>query len=140
MTTPVFVPFSVIRRGLNVQWPIRTDKVQIDKMFFLDLMRLGVFLIQIDEPWYRRRYLDIDAAITAGEFRNAWHHYSEFGFFEDRLPRHISVDPAFYFTEYPDVSPTKLGSQAEPAQWHFETYGFQEGRLPRAGWTLLGQA
>jgi len=136
--SPLATPFSVIKKTNEISWPPPADAdfvtVRVD--FLMNLIRPAVARIPFDEKWYLSRYPDVPEAIVAGQFRDAHHHYVEFGFFEDRIPRAIDVDTEFYLAKYSDVADGVQGGTLESAQWHFERYGFREGRLPQSGWRL----
>lgn len=87
---------------------------------------------------YREKYPDVEEGIRDGQFGSGKHHYVEFGYFEDRFPRHIEVDDGFYQTEYRDVAEHLVAGRLASSQEHFEFYGFKEGRLPRRDWRLIG--
>lgn len=129
--------FAVVRKTKELLWPFPEDRMSVPTGFLLALIKSAVEKIYVDENWYNSRYTDIAQAIQAGHFQDARHHYVEFGFFEDRMPRFIGVDIDFYLGQYPDVANGVRAGTIESAQWHFERYGFREGRLPQAGWVLL---
>jgi hypothetical protein len=99
--------------------------------------RFAVEHIRFDDSYYLRTYPDVAEALANGRFRDAHHHYVEFGYFEDRLPCEVEVDAAFYFRAYPDIKDAVSGGAIPSAQVHFERYGYQEGRSPREDWPLL---
>lgn len=131
------LPFSAAMRTNEISWPLRSDQVTVSSGFLIDLIKSAATMISVDEKWYTARYPDISAALEEGKFRSARHHYVEYGFFEDRIPRPIAVDANFYLIQYPDVAIGVRTGAIESAQWHFERYGFREGRLPYAGWRLM---
>ena len=114
--------------------------VELPEDKFIELLRVLVAQISVDEAWYRARYRDVDEAIIAGRVGSARQHYLTAGYFENRMPRRIELDESWYLKEYPDVA-TAIGYGIfASATEHFERDGFREGRLPCAGWSLLGLA
>lgn len=93
--------------------------------------------IEYDESWYLKRYDDIAEAVRSGVFRDGHDHYINFGFIEDRQPRHISVDEVFYRDRYPDVDEAIDSGDLLSGQAHFDQVGFLEGRLPYEGFKLF---
>ena len=102
-----------------------------------DLLRSILAHVKVDEAWYRRRYRDVDAAISAGKHTSAREHFVVAGYFEGRFPCEILVDERWYLKAYPDVDQAFRHRLLESAQAHFEQGGYREGRLPREGWHLL---
>ncbi|TLU70563.1 hypothetical protein [Lichenicoccus roseus] len=104
----------------------------------IEILRPILERIIVDDEWYRRNYLDVQAAIAAGEWRSAQEHWVIAGYFEDRLPYPIEVDEGWYLDSYPDVADAVDAAAFADAQQHFMRSGFREGRLPYRGWTLMG--
>lgn len=112
--------------------------VELSEVKFMNILRIALMNVTVDEAWYLSAYPDVAAAIQSGSFRSARQHYIASGYFEDRIPRHVPVDEAWYSNEYADVAAAIRAGVFTSAQQHFEVYGFKEGRLPSRNWSLLG--
>lgn len=108
----------------------------VERHFFYEIMRYQIEKIQFDEDWYLKNYPDVGAAIKSGTVKQAYHHYTRFGYFEHRLPRDIKVDESWYLDTYPDVREAIARGNYSSAQDHFMLSGFSEGRLPFIGFVL----
>jgi hypothetical protein len=91
----------------------------------------------MDEAWYLKVNDDVAREVKAGTLGSAREHYVLAGYFEDRLPRPVSVDEDWYVRAYPDVADAIAAGKFYTAKQHFEVDGFKEGRLPHAGWSLM---
>lgn len=111
--------------------------VELPETKLMELLRLVLARVEVDEAWYLASYADVAAAVKSGELASAREHYIRAGYFENRLPRQIEVDEGWYRAEYPDVQAAIRAGAFSNGQQHFESSGFREGRLPRAGWSLL---
>ena len=88
-----FPPFEVIRRSVDIQ-AVRGDlRVNMSYEDFVELLKLMIRGIEVDEEWYVRAYDDIGQAIRAETIRSARHHFVNDGYFEGRLPAPIRVVP-----------------------------------------------
>lgn len=104
--------------------------IKLERDTFLAVLKRLLRGVHVDEQWYRSKYEDVDAAIVAGTYQSAKHHFVEDGYFEGRHPGPVTVDETWYRNMYPDVAEgLELGDIAS-AQQHFEEYGYREGRLP----------
>lgn len=128
--------FGAIQRRCAINWPLTTAAVSLPPEIFQGLLRCALQCINLDEEYYLHLNPDVVDALAKGLFKNAHHHYVEFGYFEDRLPFRVEVDEAFYLWAYPDVKIEVSSGNFRSAQSHFEMCGYKEGRLPREGWTL----
>jgi hypothetical protein len=125
-----FPPFEVIRRSVDIQ-AVRGDlRVNMSYEDFVELLKLMIRGIEVDEEWYSRTYDDIGQAISAKSIRSARHHFVSDGYFEGRLPAPVKVDEAWYLRRYPDVAEGIGKGLLTSAQEHFEMDGYREGRLP----------
>lgn len=111
--------------------------VEIEEGKITEILTGLLSLAVIDEPWYLARYPDVANAIKTGSFRNGKDHYIHAGYFENRLPRPITVNEKWYLVTYPDVAEAVRTHTQNSASDHFFSVGFLEGRLPYAGWSLL---
>lgn len=112
--------------------------VELLETRLIELLRLLIARVEVDEKWYLATYSDVAAAVKNGQLKSAHDHYVRAGYFENRLPGPIAVDEEWYTEEYPDVLAAIRAGAWKNGQQHFERNGFKEGRLPFAGWSLLG--
>jgi hypothetical protein len=112
--------------------------VELLETKFLELIRLLLLQVEVDEDWYLASYRDVEDAVRSGALKSARAHYIRAGYFENRIPRPFKVDEAWYLEEYPDVADAIQSGAFSSASVHFERDGFREGRLPYADWSLLG--
>jgi hypothetical protein len=96
----------------------------------LDISRLFLRGVTVDEKWYLSEYPDVAEAIGNGAFKSAKHHFVENGYFEGRRPHSFEVDEEWYLLTYPDVADGVEAGNIASAQEHFATNGYAEGRLP----------
>jgi hypothetical protein len=95
----------------------------------LDVIRLLLQVVEVDEQWYLKTYPDIADAIEAGVISSAKSHFIENGYFEGRLPFLLEVDEAWYCAAYPDISEAINRGEIPSATRHFREFGYFEGRL-----------
>jgi hypothetical protein len=127
-------PYSYLMSGSSVGGGHYVELLET-KLF--DLLQQILRLVEVDEPWYRATYRDVDEAVRAGRFASAREHYVISGYFENRFPHAIQVNESWYLAEYPDVAEAIRSGSMSSATQHFESDGFKEGRLPWRGWSLL---
>lgn len=84
--------------------------------------------VAVDEVWYKEIYVDVAAAILAGDIESCRNHYLRAGFFEGRLPFKLSVNERWYLNRFPDVAEACRNGSIASAKDHFEHGGHQEGR------------
>jgi len=125
-----FPPFEVIRRSVDIQAVRGNLRVDMSCEDFVELLKLMIRGIEVDEEWYSRTYDDIGQAIRAERIKSARHHFINDGYFEGRLPAPVKVDEAWYLRRYPDVAEGICKGVLTSAQEHFEMDGYNEGRLP----------
>jgi hypothetical protein len=123
---------SLVRPPDDGNWRI----VEVSEDRLKRLLTIAASSVVVDEAWYLNTYGDVVDAIRLGAVASAKEHYCKYGYFEDRLPRHIAVDETWYIEEYPDVAEAIQAGEARSAQGHFEADGFKEGRRPYADWML----
>ena len=133
-------PFSVLRKAYLLSSLEADEVVQVPGAFLKALLNIAAAQVRVDENWYLSTYPDVQEAISKGKFKNAKHHYVEFGYFEDRLPYPIKVDEEYYRQRNPDIAKAVDAGKIESLKGHFERHGFKEGRLPYDGWRLLENA
>jgi hypothetical protein len=86
--------------------------------------------VPVDESWYRRMYPDVAEAIDAGAYRNAKHHFVDYGYFEGRRPFEPEIDETWYLKNNPDIQKSVEDGTIASAARHFIEHGYDEGRLP----------
>lgn len=129
-------PFQVIKDKIRIVGSNGTSanaKGRIDMRYsdFVDVLKLMLRAVEVNESWYLSRYPDVAEAIKLGAYRSAKHHFVEEGYFEGRVPYEFGVDDEWYKTNYPDIAVgIKAGALASPRE-HFLAHGYKEGRLPR---------
>jgi hypothetical protein len=65
---------------------IRSDRVCIAFDELIDVVRLLVAGVRVDEAWYLEAFPGLAGAISSGVFRSGKHHYIMHGYFENRVP------------------------------------------------------
>ncbi len=108
----------------------------VDEHFLAQLLKPRLEKIHVDEEWYLRTYPDVNAAIMNGVVPNAKAHYSQYGFYEHRMPHRVLVDESWYLNEYPDVGEGVNAKSFASGQDHFEIFGYKEGRYPYEAFEL----
>ena len=128
-------PFQVVKSRLlkyttrgNVEASVQHVKVAYDEL--LEVIKLLLRGIDVDEAWYREQYPDVGQAIAEGVYRSAKHHFVEYGYFEGRWPSQPAIDEAWYLEQYPDVAERVEAGDVASALDHFRDHGYSEGRLP----------
>ena len=108
----------------------------VEGHFFASCLLPLLQKIRVDEKWYLRTYPDVQIAIKDGVVPDCKSHYCRFGYYEHRMPYHITVDEAWYLGEYPDVRAAISTRLFASGQAHFDIDGFREGRIPYANFQL----
>ncbi len=125
-------PFDLVKSQVNISTINGQVKVGLTYESFLNLIRLMIADMDVDEKWYLQQYPDIAAAIAKGVVKSAKEHFVKDGYFEGRLPAPIQVDEKWYLQEYPDVAEGVHSGMVDSGQKHFTQDGYREGRLPFA--------
>ena len=99
---------------------------------FLNIIRMILATVDVDEEWYLQQYEDIARAVRSGTVPSGRRHFIDDGYFEGRLPFPIRVDERWYLEQNPDVANDVRGGRVASGQVHFDTNGYREGRLPFA--------
>jgi hypothetical protein len=120
--------FKMLKQRLSIVTVNGHLKVNNAYDEFLDIVRLLLRSVSVDEAWYLTEYPDIAEAIASGDVKSARNHFIDSGYFEGRLPAPIEVDEAWYLSEYPDVAEGIERGEIESARQHFLEHGFEEGR------------
>jgi hypothetical protein len=124
--------FELLKQRLSIVTVNGQLKVNNTYDEFLDIIRLVLRSVTVDEAWYLTEYPDIAEAVAGGEVKSARHHFIDSGYFEGRLPCPLEVDEAWYLAEYPDVAEGIERGEIQSARQHFLEHGYEEGRLPSA--------
>jgi hypothetical protein len=118
---------------LNRKLLIPTQKsnyIGVEMHFLVFALRPLLETIYFDEQWYLNYYPDIREAIHERKVNNGHEHYLLHGYYEHRLPYHITIDGEWYLDQYDDIKKAVMKGDFESGQTHFEAVGFREGRLP----------
>lgn len=123
-------PFTFLKQRYRITAATDRDRVNLMYKDFLELTRLFLRGVAVDEKWYLKEYPDVADAIKDGQFKSAKHHFVENGYFEGRTPCPFEVDEEWYLVTYPDVADGVEAGQITSARDHFLSNGYAEGRLP----------
>ena len=123
-------PFAFLKQKYRITAATDRDRVNLMYKDLLEITRLFLRGVSVDEQWYLSEYPDVAEAINGGAFKSAKHHFVENGYFEGRRPHPITVDEEWYLLTYPDVADGVEAGHITSAQEHFVSNGYAEGRLP----------
>jgi hypothetical protein len=123
-------PFAVVKQKFLLAPAKDRVKVSIDYDGLLDVIRLVLQSINVDEEWYLKQYPDVAEAVKSGVVTSARAHFISNGYFEGRLPFGLEVDDKWYTTVYPDVAEAIQRREVASPLEHFQSFGYAEGRLP----------
>ena len=123
-------PFAFLKQKYRITAATDRDRVNLMYKDFLEITRLFLRGVAVDEKWYLKEYPDVGDAIKDGQFKSAKHHFVENGYFEGRRPHQFEVDEEWYLVTYPDVADGVEAGQITSAREHFVSDGYAEGRLP----------
>ncbi len=123
-------PFDLVKQKFRVIAGNGNGRVDMKYDDFMDVIKLMLRAVDVNEDWYRQRYPDVGQAIDAGTYKSAKHHFVEEGYFEDRLPYEFGVDEEWYKTNYPDIASGMQAGALGSSKEHFLAHGYREGRLP----------
>jgi len=110
----------------------RHSSAFITEDVLVDIIKLLLQSVDVDEDWYRLKYPDVADAIDEGVFRSAKHHFIESGYFEGRLPAELTVNEEWYAATYEDVAERVKSGAITSLTQHFRDHGYDEGRRPFA--------
>jgi len=79
-------PFAFVKQKYRITANADRDRATLMYRDLLDIVKLLLRGITVDEPWYLAQYPDVSEAIQAGMFKSAKHHFVENGYFEGRRP------------------------------------------------------
>ena len=123
-------PFDLIRRSVEISTVKGELRVNVSYDDFINILRLIISGIVVDEEWYLQEYEDIGRAVKQGLLKSAKEHFVGDGYFEGRLPFPMKVDEQWYREQNPDVEESVRKDVISSAQQHFNEDGYREGRLP----------
>lgn len=123
-------PFELIKRSLDIRPVDGSLRINLSYDEFVNILRMMLQAIEVDEVWYKATYPDIGQAIDDGQVPSARHHFLNDGWLEGRLPYAMNVEEDWYLRQYPDVADFLRRGLLTSAQGHFDEDGYKEGRLP----------
>src|ERR1039458_3300568 len=121
-------PFDVIKRSVDLSTTKGKLIATASYENLIQMIRLLLSTIDVDEGWYLALYPDVAEAIAQGNITSAKQHFIDNGYFEGRIPSPITVDEKWYLKEYPDVAESIKKGFEPSAQTHFVREGYKEGR------------
>ncbi len=124
------VPFSKLKNSFRVVSVGGQLKLDMTYDELVDTIKKLLQAVPVDEGWYRTCYPDVAEAIDAGAYRNAKHHFVDYGYFEGRRPFLPEVEEDFYLKNNPDVQSGIAEGTIKSPTAHFIEHGYDEGRLP----------
>lgn len=125
-------PFDLIKRSLDIKAVDGSLRINLSYDEFVNILRMMLQGVEVDEAWYKETYPDIGQAIDKGRVPSARHHFLNDGWLEGRLPYAMNVEEDWYLKQYPDVADFLRRGLLTSAQGHFDEDGYREGRLPYA--------
>ena len=123
-------PFEVVKQKIKLSGKNGSERVDMRYREFLEVLKLLLRAVPVDEEWYLARYPDVASAVQDGAYKSAKHHFIEEGYFEGRTPCEFSVDEDWYSKVYSDVASGLKTGSIRSASEHFMAHGYAEGRLP----------
>jgi hypothetical protein len=123
-------PFEVVKKKIKLSGHNGAGRVDMRYAEFIDVLKLLLRAVPVDEQWYLAHYPDVATAVLSGTYKSGKHHFVEEGYFEGRTPCEFSVDEEWYSKTYADVASGLATGMIESARDHFLSHGYREGRLP----------
>ena len=123
-------PFALLKGKYRITATTDRDRVTLTYRDFLEITRLFLRGVAVDEKWYLKEYPDVAEAIESGAVKSAKQHFVENGYFEGRWPHAFEVDEQWYLLTYSDIADGLAAGHINSAQEHFVLNGYTEGRLP----------
>ena len=93
---PYLPPFAFVKQKYRITAATDRDRVSLVYKDLLEITRLFLRGVAVDEEWYLKEYPDVGEAISDGQFKSAKHHFVENGYFEGRRPHAFEVDEEWY--------------------------------------------
>ncbi len=123
-------PFDLIRRSVEISTVKGELRVNVSYEDFINILKMMIAGVEVDEEWYLRTYEDIAQAVKEGTIKSARQHFVDDGYFEGRLPFPVNVDETWYLQQNPDVAESVRRGVVASGTAHFQEDGYREGRLP----------
>jgi hypothetical protein len=120
----------VVKKKIKLSGHNGEGRVDMRYAEFIDVLKLLLRAVDVDQEWYLSSYPDVASAVERGLYKSAKHHFIEEGYFEGRMPCEVDVDEGWYKSEYVDVAAGIESGRIRSAQEHFAAHGYIEGRLP----------
>lgn len=126
---PYIPPAPLLAAVLGVA-DLTTDHatIAVSTQGLYQLIAFALQHVDVDEIWYKETYVDVAAAIMAGEVASCREHFLRAGYFEGRLPHEPRVEEDWYLSRYPDVAEACGSGTIAGPQDHFVRAGYREGR------------
>ena len=125
-------PFDLIRRFVEISTVRGELRVNVSYDDFINILRMMISGIEVDEEWYLKQYEDIARAVSDGSNASTKQHFMDDGYFEGRMPFAMPVHERWYLDQYPDVAESMRNGVVASGEQHFAEDGYREGRLPYA--------
>ena len=123
-------PFDIVKSKLQFSTGVEGITVATSYDALVDVIKLYLRGIQVDEEWYFKEYPDVKEAVSIGLYKSAAHHFVEHGYFEGRLPFPLLVCQEWYLSDNEDIAEGIRNGEIPSAVTHFRQHGYLEGRLP----------
>jgi hypothetical protein len=123
-------PFEILKQKVRVVMGNGKGRVDMKYGDFMEVIKLMLRAVDVNEHWYLNQYPDVAVAIKEGVYKSAKHHFVEEGYFEGRVPYEFGVDENWYKTQYPDIAASLQSGSLRSPKEHFLSHGYKEGRLP----------
>ena len=123
-------PFDLIKSVVTTASVRGEQRVYLSYDSFLEIIKMFLATVDVDEHWYQRNYEDIASVVREGKLASGRRHFVDNGYFEGRLPFPMRVDEQWYLAQNPDVAEDVRKGAIASGQAHFDEFGYGEGRLP----------
>jgi len=97
-------PFDLIKNSVDITAVKGELRVNLSYQHFINILKLFVSGVEMDEAWYLEQNPDIARAVKEGTISSARQHFIDDGYLEGRLPFQLELDEDWYLTKYPDVA------------------------------------
>lgn len=123
-------PFELVKNSVDISAVKGELRVSVSYQDFINIIKLFISGVEVDEAWYLKENPDIAEAVKSGAVSSARRHFIDDGYLEGRLPFPIQIDEKWYLEHNPDVAEGVRRGTLASAQRHFIDSGYREGRLP----------
>jgi len=125
------MPFGALIRILDG----KRRHIEVSEIRLTEILTFVASRVIVNSEWYLEFYRDVRETSWCGASSCTEDHYTEYGYFEDRMPRAVEVDAKWYLNirTFLIRSVRFLG---ESPQHHFERGGFKERRRAHRDWVL----